>query len=173
VGELVQLIDSLLKAKDTELTIEEETPEVKMHTIEEKELPVITKLELSNLPEGEVILCPSRPEGVRFLLTYNAWGFVRATREPRYLALYISSPESSVKFFAEVDKIVDPRSSESLISRPEDFKSYEEDKKLILLKPGSLRRLSEPIMKGSMIPYSLRYYSISQFVSAKTTDDLS
>lgn len=176
VGELVQLIDSLLKTKENEISIADETPKIKvpisMQAQEEKELPIITRIELKKLPEGEVILCPSKPEGVQFLLTYNAWGFVKATHEPRYLALYVSAPASVVKFFAVVDKIVDPKSTDSPISKPEDFDTYAEGKKLILLKTGSLRKLEEPIVKGSTIPYSLRYYSISKFVSAKTTDDL-
>ena len=168
VGELVQLIDSLLKARE----IAAETPTRRPPELREEDLPILTSEEIAKLPDGETILCPSRPEGTRFLRTYNAWGFVRLTREPKYLALYVSAPESSVKYLAEVDRIIDPKSPESPVIRPEDYETYEEGKKLILFKLGSLRRLAEPIKPGSAIPYGLRYYRLKDLAKAKTLDDL-
>ena len=172
VGELVQLINSLIKARESELSIARETPALRPLELKEEELPILTREEMAKLPDGETILCPSKPDGVRFLLKYNAWGFVRLTREPRYLALYVSAPVGSIDYFAEVDRIVDPKSPDSPVKKPEEYEGYEEGKKLILFKLGSLRRLAEPIRRGSIIPYGPRYCRSKDLAKARTTDDL-
>jgi len=141
-----------------------------------KEFPVISREELASLKEGKVVICPSKPEGVNFLLQYNAWGFVRIRREPEYFALYVSRPESRISFFGEVKEILYPKDPGSPITEEEArrYKEFKEGKKVIVLKPESLRRLDKGIPKGTLkkVLQGLKYVTLSQFISAKTLDDL-
>ena len=139
-------------------------------------IPVISKNELGPLREGRVVICTSKPRGVKFLLRYNAWGFIRIQKEPDYFALYVSRPLSRVSYFGEVKKIVYPKDSDSPIKAEQvsRYESFGEGKKIIVLKPKSLRRLKEGIPKGPLkkLPQGIRYTTLTQFVNARTTDDL-
>jgi len=139
-------------------------------------IPVISRSELRPLREGRVVVCTSKLNGVKFLLKYNAWGFVRIQREPSYFALYVSRPLSRVSYFGEVKKIVYPKDSDSPINAEQAsrYESFGEWKKVIVLKPKSLRRLKEGIPKGPFrkLPQGMRYTTFTQFVNARTTDDL-
>jgi len=138
----------------------------------------IMREELKSLKEGTVLLAPSRPEGIDFLSKYNAWGFVRIreTRSPQYFALYISSPESRIMFFGEIKEIVtvgDPRSPIST-EKTRQYGMRIEGKKIVVLKPNSLKKLKKGIQrgvkKGKM--QGIRYVTLNQFIRAKTIDDL-
>ena len=139
-------------------------------------IPVVSKSKLAPSREGRVVICTSKPKGVRFLLKYNAWGFVRIQKDPYYFALYVSRPLSRVAYFGEVEKIVYPKDFDSPISAEEAsrYENFGEGKKVIILKPQSLRRLKEGIPKGPLrkLPQGIRYTTFRQLVDAKTTDDL-
>jgi len=153
----------------SERVISKETPKPKARA--EEEIPVVTRSELTRWADGEVIICPSKPDGVEFILERDAWAFVRVTRQPRYFALYVSAPESAVKFISEIHKIVDPTSPESPL-KPSEHGTYEKGKKAIIFKPGSLRRLAEPLGRGKAHPQGIWYSTLNSLARAKTLDDL-
>jgi hypothetical protein len=47
------------------------------------EILSISRSKLFTMPDGELILCSSHPDGVEFLKIYNAWGFIRISRTPK------------------------------------------------------------------------------------------
>jgi hypothetical protein len=151
-------------------------PKVKKVPVEvPKELPIISREKLASLKEGKVVICPSKPDGVKFLLQHNAWGFVRIRRKPEYFALYVSHPESAVSFFGEVKEILHPKDPKSPITEEEArrYKEFREGKKIIVLKPESLRKLDKRIPKGTLkIPQGIKYVALSQFINAKTLDEI-
>lgn len=136
-------------------------------------IPTISRSTLRSLPDGELMICPSRPEGVNFLRENNAWGFVRPKRTPRYFALYVSHPVAAVKYFGEIGAIVDPKAPESTLRNPEEYDTYTEGKKLVLLKQGTLSELSDPITPGIRHGFqqNLWYTTLGKFISAATLDD--
>lgn len=138
------------------------------------EVPIILKDELSSLPKGLVVICPSKPSGINFLITHNAWGFVRIRQIPEYFALYVASPQSRILFFGEVQDIVYPKDPKSPLTKEQRLQ-YEESrkgKKLIILKPNSLKKLKEGIPKGTRWVQGLFYVPLDQFIEARTLDDL-
>ena len=132
----------------------------------------VARRSLALLGEGETIICPSKPEGVEFLLRNNAWGFVSIRRQPQYFALYVSWPESSVTHFGIVDHVVDAASEESPVSPPEGYDEHMRRRKVIVLKGGSLRLLADPLPKGKMWPRRSEYVTLARLASADTYDDL-
>jgi hypothetical protein len=156
-------------------------PEVKevpkVHIEVPKEIPAISREELASLKDGMVVICPSKPEGVNFLLQHNAWGFVRIRRKPEYFALYLSHPESEILFFGEVEEILYPKDPGSPLTEEEArrYKHFKEGKKIIVLKPESLGKLDKGIPKGTSKKgglQGLKYVTLNQFINAKTMDDL-
>lgn len=139
---------------------------------EEKKVPEISRGELKKYESGEVIVCPSNPDGVNFLLQYHAWGFIRIGREPKYLLIYLTKPESEVKYFGKIDEIVPPESEKSPVSDYEEYEHYEPGKKILVLEEGSLKKLENPIPLGDKVPYSQRYSKLEKLISAETTDDI-
>ena len=176
IGEIIETIEDIVKTRLREEKIETPTKGRIFEGRKEKDIPTISTEELSTLKPGEVVICPSRPEGVAFLLRYNAWGFVRIKRKPDYLALYVSSPESKISFFGRVVDVVDPSDPSSPVKDVyHEYETYEEGKKVIVLQPEALYRLKECIPLGSSmgkVPYGLRYISLNKFLKAKTLDDL-
>jgi len=171
VGELVDLIETVIQEEAIRKETPQPIPELPRHA-EIGDIPSTTRNSLSTLPEGEVVVCPSRPEGIDFLKRYNAWGFVRIGREPRYFALYVSSPESAVRYFAEIEKIVDPKSSESPVNDPERYEEYSEGKKLLLFRKDSLRELADPLPRGEKWSQGKFYLTLSRLIKAKSLDDI-
>ena len=176
IGEIIELIEDIVKTRVKEETIETPTRIKTYEGRREEDLPMASLEELSTLRSGEVVICPSKPEGKDFLVKYNAWGFVHIGRKPEYFALYVTAPESKISLFGEVEKVIDPSEKESPIADEyQEFETYKKGKKLIMLKTGSLRRLKRGIPKGSergKVPYSRRYVPLDKFVNAKTLDDL-
>ena len=176
IGEIIELIEDIVETRVKEEAIETPTRVKAYEGRTEEDLPVSTLEELNTLKSGEVVICPSKLEGKAFLLKYNAWGFVHIGRKPEYFALYLAAPESKISLFGEVKAIIDPSDEESPVADIyKEFETYKEGKKLILLKPGSLRRLKTGIRLGSergKVPYSRRYVPLDEFVNAKTLDDL-
>ena len=174
VGELVDLIQMLVE----EETISRETPAIEQVSDRSRRTePTLLQISptprraLSSLTEGEVVICPSKPEGVNFLKEHQAWGFVRVNRNPKYFALYVSRPEGVVKYFGEVERIVEAKKSR--VSKPEEYETYEEGKMVIELKAGSLKELSDPITRGARWGFTqgLWYTTLSKLIKAKTLDD--
>lgn len=135
--------------------------------------------ELGVKEPGEVLLCPSRPEGVAFLKKYNAWGFVRISkgRAPRYFALYVAKPESSVLYFGDIESITQPIQSKQDLHKiqEEDLeKIFETGKRVIHLKPGSLVRFKDPIhlRDRKSAPRGLRYTTLKRLIQADHVGDL-
>jgi len=176
IGEIIETIEDIVETRLREEKIETPTKAKSFEGKKEEDVPMISLKELSVLQPGEVAICPSRPEGVEFLLNHNAWGFVRIKRKPDYLALYVSSPESKISYFGQVKDVIDPSDQHSPVKDVyQEYGTYEEGKKIIVLQPETLYRLKEEISLGSIkgkVPYSLRYVSLSKFLKAKTLDDL-
>jgi len=177
----VQIISSQLAKQAVELFEEKvEGPPGHKPSDEGKviKIPSISRRDLSNKTPGEVILCPSRVEGVDFLRKYNAWGFVNVGKahKPEYFALYVAKPQSSVAYFAEIDSITEPLESKHDISniREEDLKTFEMGKRVIHLKPGSLVELKDhiPLRNHKLAPRALRYSTLEKLVKAKCVEEL-
>jgi len=136
----------------------------------------VARNELATKPPGEVVLCPSKVEGVEFLKKYNAWGFVTMNKQVPYFALYVGSPESSVLYFGEVESITKPIASKEDIQRIEekDIESFPTGKRAIHLKPGTLVKLADPVpLKNRRIaPRGIRYTTLEKLMNANYAEDL-
>lgn len=140
---------------------------------EEKKIPKISREQLREYNDGKVVVCPSKPDGVNFLLENRAWGFINISGTPRYIAIYVSDSTKEIEYLAKVKEVVDPRNRESIVPDYKDYEHYEPGKKLVVLEKDSLRRLESPIPKGDKVTLrSLRYSKLENFISAKTLDDL-
>ncbi len=173
IGEIIQLIDDIVETRIREDKIENPT---EIEISNDLDIPMISRKELQSLPEGEVAICPSKPDGISFLIKHNAWGFVRIAKKPKYFALYVSSPESSIQYFGIIEEILDPKDPNSPVAETaEKYETYErEGKKIIKLKPDSLWKLKEDIKLGenrNQAIQSLTYFDLEIFKKAKTIDD--
>jgi hypothetical protein len=127
---------------------------------------------------GEVVLCPTRIEGVKFLKKYNAWGYVNLSKnhKPKFLAMYVGKPQSSVLYFGEIESITQPLKSKEELENisQEDRETFEMGKRVIFLKAGSLHKLAEPIPLRDMkiAPRRLRYTTIEKLAKASFVEDL-
>ncbi len=145
--------------------------------LRESSVPQVARSTLAGDPNAIVIICPARPTpGVTFLLRYQAWGFVRISRAAQYLGLYVSKPISAVLWFGEVEKMTPPLPSRSSVEGIDDsdLTWFEEGKRVIWLRAGTLRRLSDPIPSTSHHghPQSARYTTLGKFRSALDTSEL-
>lgn len=182
----VKIVSSQLAQQAIQLFIQKvESPiryerkgEISKSEISIGEIPTINRRELSLKPSGEVIICPSKVQGVEFLTKYNAWGFVNISkhRRPEYFALYVGRPFSSVLYFGEIDSITKPLESKKELEkiREEDTRLFETGKRVIHLKPGSLVKFKDPIplKSGKMAPRSLRYTKLDKIVKKSFFEDL-
>lgn len=137
----------------------------------------VTRKDLAVKLAGEVILYPSRIEGVEFLKKYNAWGFVKLRKpDVPYFALYVGKPESSVLYFGEIESITQPlKSKDDLVKiREEDRAGFEPGKRVIHLKPGTLVKFKDPIplIDKKKAPRSLMYTTLEKLAQAKNIDEL-
>lgn len=142
-----------------------------------KEVQEISRDELKSKPSGEVILCPSRPDGVEFLKKYNAWGFVTLSKTMiPYFALYVGKPESSILYFGEIESITQPlKSKDDLIKiSQQDTGGFEVGKRVIHLKPGTLLKFKDPITlkDKKKAPRGPRYTSLEKLLRAKDTSEI-
>jgi len=144
---------------------------------DEEKVRSIIRRELSMKSSGQVVICPSRAEGVEFLKKYNAWGFVAMTEKRiPYFALYVGKPESSVMYFGEVESITQPLKSKADLVKiqEEDTGTFEVGKRVIHLKLGSLVKFQDPILLKSRksAPRGLRYTTLEKLVQANHVGDL-
>lgn len=142
-----------------------------------KEIKQISRKDLEVKAPGEVVLCPSRIEGVEFLKKYNAWGFVALSKGTiPYFALYVGKPESSVLYFGEIESITQPLKSKDDLGRiqEKDTKTFEVGKRVIHLKPGTLVKFTNPIpLKGrKSAPRGLRYTTLEKLMQANHVGEL-
>ena len=136
--------------------------------------------EISGPDEAQVAVFPTKLSGVDFLRENNAWGFVRISQEPDYVAMYVSEDVQAIKYFAEVKDIV--QATEADLARPpeayyeagsEDAQAgFDPEKKVIVFEEKSLYELEDPIPFETKWPQSLRYTSLGELIAADTTDDL-
>jgi predicted type IV restriction endonuclease len=140
----------------------------------------VNRSELQNNNEGEVVICPSKQNGIDFLKKYNAWGFVTLSNEhsktAKYLGIYISDPVSSVLYFGEISSISNRLSSKEEVSwiKESDMREFDIGKRIIILKQSSLKQLNDPIPAG-LKRKGLQgkfYCSLRKFIQAKNLDDL-
>lgn len=142
-----------------------------------KEIRLVARKSLASKPTGEVVLCPSRIEGVEFLIKYNAWGFVKLSKlDVPYFALYVGRPESSVLYFGEIEHITQPlKSKEDLVKiREEDIGTFEPGKRVIHLKPETLVKFKDPIPVGNKraAPKARLYTTLENLIQANQIGDL-
>ncbi|MFQ5873335.1 MAG: hypothetical protein ACE5JL_06000 [Dehalococcoidia bacterium] len=138
-------------------------------------LPQLRREELSQLEDGQVLICPSRPDGVDFFMRYRAWGFIRLREQPRYVALYVAQPESAIRFLGEVERIVDHDTAPKGMRSVYQWEGWPAGKKALLFKPGRAWELAEPISLGGdrkKAPRGPRGCTLSDLARARTMDDL-
>jgi len=142
------------------------------------DIPQKKRKELSDKELGEVLLCPSRLDGVDFLKKYNAWGFIRMSkaRAPRYLALYVGKPESSVLYFGDIESTTQPLKSRQDLEKieEEDLETFETGKRVIHLKLGSLIKFKDPIplKNKKAAPRGPIYTTLKKLIQANYVNDL-
>lgn len=140
------------------------------------EISTIARSKLTAKPPGDVVICPSRVEGVEFLKKYNAWGFVTIGRRIPYFSLYVGRPESSILYFAEIESITQPLKSKEDLGKIQiqDTETFETGKRVIHLKPGTLVKFEDPIPLKSKrsAPRGLRYTTLEKLVQAQNISEL-
>jgi hypothetical protein len=140
-------------------------------------VPKISRKELTSKGDGLVVICPSDVKGPAWVKKYKAWRSVKISRDPIYFALYVGWPESKVLYFGEIEKIIDVESPDITKKYDQPQVSHEEyGKKVIILKPETIRELIDPIeaSKGKWSAIrGVRYSSLINFINAKTIEDLS
>lgn len=157
-----------LLEKDAEIVSTEGSP---------KEIKEIDRDQLRSKPAGEVILCPSKLDGVDFLKKYNAWGFVTLSKTSiPYFALYVGKPESSILYFAEVESITQPLKSKEDLTKisQQDTTTFEVGKRVIHLKSGTLVKFKNPILlkEKRKAPRGLRYTTLEKLLAANDISEV-
>ena len=140
------------------------------------EVQLIARNNLAGKSPGEVVVCPSRVEGVEFLKKYNAWGFVTIGRKVPYFALYVGRPESSVLYFGEIESITQPLKSKADLVKiqMQDTETFETGKRVIHLKPRTLVRFKDPVplRNKRSAPRGLRYTTLKKLIQANNVSEL-
>jgi len=163
-------------AEQTIQLFEKQVKTVPEH-VPEEEIQLITRKKLAVKPPGDVVLFPSKIEGVEFLKKYNAWGFVTIRRKHiPYFTLYVGKPESSILYFGEIESITQPlKSKEDLMKiQDRDTETFKRGKRVIHLKPGTLVKFKAPIplKNRKRAPRGLRYTTLEKLVQANHIDEL-
>jgi hypothetical protein len=180
--EFVQNLVSVLR-EQRHFVSEEPPNEPKANTdvsageIEPLENRVMGRLARKNIegdPDAKVAVFPTKESGLPFLKENAAWGFVRVGSDFDYVAMYVTGDIRKVKYVAKVDEILDPADAD-LMREPLEYKDQAkiaEGKKVINFEPGSLYELEDPVPYESKYPQGLRYSTLEELRSAKTTDDM-
>ncbi len=130
----------------------------------------ISRDEIDGDEDATVAVYPSRESGLRFLKENAAWGFVRVGRDFDYIAMYVTGDESAIRYFAEVDEVVDP--GEGDLERKLENYNIGEHNKVIQFKQNSFYELENPIPYESQHAQSRRDTTLDKLREAETTDDL-
>jgi len=149
---------------------EEPEEEGELQPRQNKIVGTISRDKIEGDDDATVAVFPSKESGVHFLKENAAWGFVRVGRDFDYIAMYISGEESEVRFFAEVDDVVDPGE----VELERELGRYEvgEHDRVIKFKQDSFYQLEDPVPFESKYPQSQRYTTLGKLREAETTDDL-
>jgi len=130
----------------------------------------ISRDEIEGDDDATVAVFPSKESGVHFLKENAAWGFVRVGRDFDYVAMYISGDESEVRFFAEVNDVINPDEAE--LERELDRYDVGEHDKVVQFRKDSFYQLEDPVPFKSKYPQSQRYTTLGKLRESETTDDL-
>lgn len=140
------------------------------------EVPLIARRDIRGSPDASILVCPSRPSGLPFFLRYQAWGYPRTRAQPDFLALYMTTPHMRIMYIGEVESMTPPLSSRAEVKgiAEEDKGGFSPGKRVVWLKKGSIRKLSDPIPAGRVgtHPQSPRSTTVKEFVAARDTGDL-
>ncbi|WP_380680625.1 type I restriction enzyme HsdR N-terminal domain-containing protein [Salinigranum sp. GCM10025319] len=134
----------------------------------------IQRSEITGDDDAVVGVFPTQESGLEFLKENEAWGFVRIGRELDYAAMYVTGDVREVRYVAEVRDVVAPDDAE-LIRPAESYLDRDEigsGKKVVRFKPGTLRKLEDPIPFETKYPQSRQYTTLGKLRQAETTDDL-
>ncbi len=94
---------------------------------------------------------------------------------PKYFALHVSKPKSTISYFAEIESITQPlKSRDDIKVSEEDKKTFATGKRVVYMKSGSLIELQNPVPLNNkkLAPRSLRYSSLQKLANAKFVEDL-
>ena len=140
------------------------------------DVPTVSRREIRGNPDSIVLVCSARPEGLPFFLRYQAWGYPRTKVQPGFVALYMTRPHMQVLYIGEVENMTPPLASRAEVSgiAEEDKGGFSPGKRVIWLKKGSIRKLSDPIPAGRVgsQPQSPRSTTLRRFIAAEDTGDL-
>jgi len=132
--------------------------------------------DIQGTPNDLVAVFPSRKEGIDFLIKYNAWGYIRMNKKPKYLAFYVKKPYSQILFIGEFSQLSPPFNSKDEIKDIDDADkdTFTPGKSVIYLKKNSLVKLSNPISceHDGYAPQGLFYTTLGKIKKAKNTDEL-
>lgn len=145
-------------------------------TYQSGSVDTISRDEIQGDPDDLVAIFPTQEFGVKFLLENNAWGLVRISREPVYIAMYVSDPVREIKYIGKVRDVVSVNDIEDeLKSSVKEYTSKAgggTGNKLVRFEKNGLYQLEEPIPYKNKHPQSLRYANLSDIRNATTTDDI-
>jgi hypothetical protein len=151
-----------------------DTEEVEIEPVENNVAGAIRRTDIEGDEEAQVAVFPTRESGLPFLFENNAWGFVRIGRDFDYVAMYVTRSAREVRYFATVRDVVAPENAE-LTREPAEYVDRSEiadDKMVVRFEADSLYQLEDPIPYETKYPQSLRYTTLGEFRTAKTTDDI-
>lgn len=139
-------------------------------------VPEIYRKDIDAHETDEIAVFPSQEDGITFLEKYNAWGFVKMKRKPRFIAFYFAKPHSAILYFAEIESISNPIMDRSEIRDIEenDIGTFKPGRQIVRFKPNSLIELLDPIPLGQkgMLVRGLLYTTFAKFRTANTTKDI-
>lgn len=134
------------------------------------DFPTVHRQEITGEDDARVVWMSSRPGGVDFLREHHAWAFVGyPRRDPKYLALYISSPVQEVKYVARIDRVVPAREFGGI----DDTLKQQNDGKYVL-DLSEIKELDDPIPfgRGEANVLGMTYTTMGRLKEANTVDDL-
>jgi len=177
VGAILESVRQTQSTRSKPLAPQAPKPAATHRGVPKAELPVVARRQLPGSPNDLILISPAKViRGLDFLFKYQAWGFVRVNGQPKHFALYVGKPDSKILYVGEVERLTPPLATKTDVVgiEEQDLESFEPGKRVVWLKAGSLRKLSDPIVvEGSAsAPYSSRYTTFREFVAAKTTADL-
>lgn len=140
----------------------------------------IRRSEIEGADDAKVAVFPTKKSGVEFLRENNAWGFVRISQNPEFVAMYLSEEEREVKYIARVKDIIpateaDLARSQEAYTGPASSEAqagFDPDKQVVVFEEGSLYELEDSIPFETKYPQSLRYTTLGALRTAETTDDM-
>ncbi|WP_160134441.1 type I restriction enzyme HsdR N-terminal domain-containing protein [Halococcus salsus] len=177
-----QTIDKLVDEIESEINSDSTKTESRLQDDEETTIEpqknhvagAIARAEIDGNGDARVAVFPTQKSGLVFLVENNAWGFVKIGSEFDYVAMYVTSGESEVRYFARVRDIVAPDEADLVRPAEEyvDRAKIGEGKKVVRFEPGSLYELEDPVPYKTKYPQSLQYTTLNALRNADTTDDM-